>query len=421
MKVSLLDVDETRKKIEVLLPKERIEKMREETLNDIKSRVKIKGFRPGRAPKEMVALYYGDIIEEEIKKRMVEETLPQALRELSIEPIVKPIVNYIEKDETSGYVMECEVFPFIDIGDYKGIEVDSKKVEVKEEEIQERLERLRNMHAVIKEKEEKKEASYGDIAVIKYQGYLDGKPLKEARSDSYPLELGNGVFMPEFEDAIVGMKKGEEKEIEILFPEDYPDKEVAGKKVIFKVYLKELKERIMPDISDEFAKDLSFENLGVLKQEISKSIQKEKEALLREHIYRTVMDRIVDGIEIPIPERYFQSRVEDVLEDLKERMIQDNLVEEEKRKLKEEIERRVRQEIKEEIVLMNIAKREAIEVSQDDIDREIKKIAEETKRPYTDTRTFFEKSGLMGYIRNRVLLDKTREFLINNAKIKETQ
>lgn len=419
MKVSLAEVDKTKRKIEVLLPRERIEKIRNETLNDIRRRVKIKGFRPGKVPTDMITLLYGDVINEEVKRRMVEETITSALKEASVEPLVKPLVEYVERDESTGYVIECEVIPELEIKDYKGVEVEAKKAEVKEEEINERLENLRNMHAIIKEREKEADARLGDIAVLQYQGYLDGKPLEEARTDFYPLELGKGVFMPEFENAIVGMKKGEEKEIEILFPEDYPDKGIAGKKVLFKVLLKELKEKVLPDLSDEFAKDLSFENLEALKEEIRRSIQREKEALLREYIYRTILDKIVDGLEVPIPLRYFESRVEDVLEDLKERMREDNLMEEEKRKLKEEIERRVKEEIKEEIVLINIAKKETIEVTDEELAEEIKKIAEETKKSYADTKAFFEKNALMGYIRNKVLLQKTKDFLINQANIKE--
>lgn len=421
MKVSLLEAEETRRRIEVLIPREKTERIRKEILNDLRKRVKIRGFRPGRVPIEMIRAYYGDAVEEDVRRRMVEETIDQALRELKIEPLVKTVLQFTERDEGYGYIIECEIIPQIDIGDYKGIEVELKKVEVKEEEINERLQNLRNMHAIIREREGDVEARIGDIAVIKYQGYLDGKPIKEAGTDFYPLELGKGFFLPEFENAIVGMKKGEEKEVEILFQDDYPDREIAGKRVLFKVLLRELKEKILPEISDEFAKDVGFSNLEELKEEIKNSIKREREAFQREYIYRTLLEKIVDSVEIPIPSRYFQSRVESVLEDFKERMGDEKLVEEERKKLKEEVERRVRDEIKEEIVLLNIARKENLGVSEEELGNEIRIVAEETKRPYEETRAFFEKNGLMGYIKNRVLLKKARDFLISQAKLKEIE
>jgi trigger factor len=419
MIVSVSDMDATRKRIEVLVPQELVERMRDETIKNLQRRVKIKGFRPGRVPKEMITFYYRDVIEEEVKRRIMEETLLDALREASLEPLVKPIAEYIEKDGLAGYVLECEVVPLVDVREYKGVEVEVKSPEVKQEEIDRRLEELRNMHAVIREKEGEAVAELGDIAILKYQGFIEGRPVNEAGTDFYPLELGKGIFMPEFENAIVGMKKGEEKEVEILFPEDYPDKGIAGKKVLFKVLLKELKEKVLPELSDEFAKDLSFDSLEALREEVVKSIRKEKEAFMREYVFRTVMDKIGDGIEVPIPSRYLESRVEDVLEDLKERMREDNLVEEERKKLREEVEKRVKEEIREEFILLNIAKKEEIAVSEEEKEEEIKRISENMKRPYVDMKEFFEKNGLMGYIRNRVLLKKARDFLISNAQIKE--
>lgn len=419
VKVSVTDLSKTVKRIEVLVHTQRANKIRQEILNEIRKKVKIKGFRPGKAPIEMLRLYYGDVIEEDYRRRLLEETFNFALKETNVEPLLKPVFEFVKRENEEGYLMDCEIIPQLEVPEYKGIEVEVKKTEIKDEEIEERLKNLQEMHAVIKEKEKEASAQMGDIAIIKYQGYIDGKPLKEAGTDYYPLELGKGIFMAEFENSIVGMKKGEEKEIEILFPQDYPDKEVAGKKVTFKVLLKELKEKVLPEISDEFAKDLNFESLDALKEELKKSIEREKDALCKEYVYRNLLDKILDGLTIPIPERYFKMRVEDLMEDMMERMREDNLLEEEKKKLKEEIEKRVGEEIKEEIVLLNIARAEKIEASEEEISEEIRRAAEETKRSYDDLRAFFEKNGLMVYIKNRVLKRKAREFLISHAKIKE--
>lgn len=420
MKVQEIKLDPTRTKVEVLFPKEKVMKVKEEVISDLRRRVKIKGFRPGKTPRDIIIFYYKDLIDEEARNRLVDETLGTVLEQLGIDPLLSPEIDYLDSGEEWGYTAVCEIIPSLELKDYKKVEVEVKRLEVKEEEISSRLESLRNMHAVIREKDPEKGAELGDIAIIKYQGFLDGKPIPEAGTESYPLEIGKGILLPEFEKEIVGMRRGEEKEVEITFPEDYPDREIAGKKVKFLVLLKELKEKILPEVSDDFAKDLNFENLEALKEEIRKSIIREKEELRKEYIYRTILDKLLDSITIPIPERYLKRRVENLLEDAKEKVGEGRLLEKEEVKLREELERRVAYELKEEIILLNVARLESISADENELRERVERLAQEARKPLDEAITFFEKNGLMKYIRNRVIMDKAKEFLIENAMIRET-
>ncbi len=270
MKIEVEALDKVRKKIEVILPDETIAALREGIYNELKKRAKIKGFRPGKIPRPILMNFYKDHIEEEVKKKMVETTMRYALVEAKVEPIAEPLVDFIEEEGRSGYTLECEVLPEIELPEYKGVEVQVEPITVTSEEIDKRIDGLVEMHAQIQAKESEAGAEKGDFLVIKYQGYQNDKPMKEVKSEAYPVELGAANLMPEFENALYGMKPGEEREANIHFPDDYPDKDIASKDILFKLSLKELRQKIRPEVNDDFAKDLNFDNMEAMREGMAK-------------------------------------------------------------------------------------------------------------------------------------------------------
>ncbi|MBP1747422.1 MAG: tig, partial [Deltaproteobacteria bacterium] len=264
MNVEVESLDKVRKKVQVVLPEEKISELRESIYEELRKKAKIKGFRPGKVPKSIITTYYKDYIEEELQTRMVQSTMGEALFTAKVDPITEPIVNFIDEDGRHGYELECEVVPEIELPSYKGVEVDVDAINVSDDDVEKRIDGLQHMHAEMIARESDAAAQKGDFIVIKYQGYMDGKPVKGVGAEFYPVELGSTTLLPEFEAGLIGTKAGEEKEIEITFPEDYPDKDIATKTMQFQVLVKEIKEKRLPEINDEFAKDLNFENLEVM-------------------------------------------------------------------------------------------------------------------------------------------------------------
>lgn len=424
MKVDVQVIDTVTKKIEVTFSGDDIRKIEEKIYDELKRQAKIKGFRPGKVPRNIITAYYKDYIEDELKKRLVNSTMLDALEESKVRPLGEPILSFIEENELSGYVLECEVVPDIDLPDYKGIEVEAEPITVSDDEVNARLENIRLLHAEMRMRGNDEGAQKGDFVVISYQGFLDGKPIKEVKADSYPIELGSSSVLPEFENEIYGLKIGEDKEFFIDFPDDYPDKDICGKKVKFQLHVKEVRYKILPELDDDFARDMDFDNLDKMKENIREELIKEKERSRNRVIYQKIVDKILEGIDIPIPKRYLESKVESMLEDAKTRYPSEGVTEDIKLNiestLRKDFEEKAKIKIKTDILLARIAEREGIKVEDMDVEERIKRIAQDSRRPYTDIMGFYERNNLIDNLKGVILEEKTLNFLKDQAIIKET-
>ncbi len=423
MKVQVENVDRVRKKIEVVLDEENVHDIENSIYEDLRKRAKIKGFRPGKVPRSVLAAYYKDVMDEELKRKIAESTIAAALSEAQVDPVSEPSIKFYEEKDKYGYTMECEVSPDFDLPEYKGLEVEIEPLKISPEDVDNRLDALKQMHAEVATKESG-DAQKGDFVIIKYEGFVDGKPLKDAHNDAYPLDLGSSTLSPEFESAIIGMKAGEEKEIEITFAADYPDKNVASKKALFKVLLKEVKQKRLPEINDDFAKDLGFENMERLREGISAELQKEKETERRNRISEKVMDQLIERVDIPVPARLLEKRLDAMVQEAKARMKANRLSPEEERNidnlLRKELERQAERGIRAGMLLTRIAKEEHISVEDSEVEERIKKIAEDTKRGYDYIKDFYEKHNLLENLKSSLLEEKTMDLLIGSAHLKET-
>jgi len=422
MKVEVENIDKVRKKVAVTLTDEKVHELEEAIYNELKKEARVKGFRPGKVPRSVITHYYKEYIDDELKKRIVQTTMVDALSMAKVEPVTEPFVRFLEEGRY-GYTLECEVVPDIDLPEYKNIPVAIEPVTVSDEEVENRIEGMRQMHAEIITKDGAEGAAKGDLVVIKYQGYENGKPLKDVIAEAYPLELGTTTLMPEFENILYGMKLNEEREIEITFPEDYPDKDIAKKTILFKVLLKEIREKRLPELNDEFAKDVGFENVEDLKNGVRKELEKEKEKAKNQMITEKIHQFLIHDREIPVPKRLLERRLEMIVDEAKSRFKTDYLTPDEIKRLEEnlrkEFEARAEQRIKVEILLSKIAEKEGIKAEDSDVLERIKKIAEETKRAYQDILDFYERNNLMEKLKDIIVEEKTNAFLKEHALIKE--
>jgi len=425
MNVEVEALDKARKKIQVILPEEKIAELRESIYEELKKKAKIKGFRPGKVPKSIITTYYKDHIDEELQTRMVRSTMGEALLTAKVDPITEPIVNFIDEDGRHGYELECEVIPEIELPSYKGVEVEVDAINITDEDVEKRIDGLQHMHAEMISRESDAEAQKGDFVVIKYQGYMNGKPVKGIGTEYYPLELGSANLMPEFETALIGMKPGEEKEVEITFPDDYPDKDVASKAMQFQVHVKEIKEKRLPEINDEFAKDLNFENIEVMKVGLREEIGKEKEIARKRDIAQKIMETLTKSIDIPVPKRLLDKRVHGMIDDAMNRFQSDKMTEEEQRNLEgnliKDFEPRAEERIKGEIILKKIAETESITVDDNEIHERMKKMAEDSRRSYEEIEKFYREYNMMDSLGASIVEEKTLNFLRDEAVVKEKQ
>ncbi len=423
MNVEVETLDQVRKKIQVILPEDKITGIREGIYSELTKQAKIKGFRPGKVPRSIVTTYYKEYIEDELKKRMVQSTMGEALVEAKVDPVTEPIINFIEEDGRHGYALECEVVPEIDLPLYKGIEVDVEAINVTEDDVDKRIDGLQHMHAEMMNREGDAGAQNGDFVIIKYQGYLNGEPVKGVGTEAYPLELGSTTLMPEFETALMGMKIGEEKEVELTFQDDYPDKDIASKTLQFKVQVKEIKEKRLPEVNDEFAKDVGFDDMASLRAGLTEEIRKEKEAAQKREVARIIAETLRKGVDVPVPKKLLEKRVQGMLGDAMSRFRADSLTEEDAQNLegnmRKDFEPRAEDDIKTEIILAKIAEKEEIKVDEADVQERIKMMAEQTRKSYSDIEKFYRDYNLMDNLRGSIIEEKTLDFLREHAVIRE--
>jgi trigger factor len=422
MKVDVETVDRVLKKVEVVLPEERIAELREEIIREVGKEAKIRGFRPGKVPKAVVASYYKEYIDDEIRRRMVESSMGEALSTADVKPIGEPVIQFMEKEDGRGYTVECEVIPDIDMPQYAGVEVEVEDIQVGDEDVDKRIDGLKEMHVQMIPKGDDAIAEAGNLVFIKYQGYRDGEPLKDVATESYPVQLGGNTLMPEFEAAILGMKVGEEKDVEMTFPEDYPDKDFAAKLTLFKVTVKEVKQKIFPEINDDFAKDLNFDDLAAMREGLKAEIEKEKEVARKRGIAQKIIETMLEGADIPVPRRLLEKRIDMKMEEVKSRYQGAAPGAEEQamidKSLRSEISKNEEEKIKVEIVLAKIAGKENIEVTDEDVEKRIKKTAEEAKRPYEEAKRFYQENDYMDGLRSSILQEKTLDLLRDKAVVK---
>ena len=425
MKVEVESLDRVRRNVEVILDAEKVDELLEGIYQSLKKQAKIKGFRPGKVPKSVIQAYYKDFIDDELKRKMVEATMGQALSETDVKPVTEPRVEFLEKDDKLGYKLECEVIPEFDLPAYEGIEVEVEPIKVTDDEIARRIEAMRETHAEMVDKPKDEPAVKGDFVIIKYEATHEGKPVKGVASESYPLDLGSSNLMPEFENGVLGMKAGEEKEIEVNFKEDYPDKDIAGKKLLFKLGVKEIKEKKLPEPGDEFAKDAGFADMEALRAEAKKELEKGKEAMRKQAITDQIVKSLLAGVDIPVPARLLEKRAAELVQEARSRMKTGSLSEEEERNinaaLRKEFEQEAERRIRVGIIFGKIADREGIKVEDAEVDERLRRIAEETKRAYDYIKDFYEKYDLKTSLRNSILEEKTVGFLIDKATVKEKE
>ncbi|MEN6614980.1 MAG: trigger factor [Syntrophorhabdus sp.] len=421
MKVQVEALDSVTKKVEVLLPEEVISGIRESIYEEIRKSAKIKGFRPGKVPRPIIMQYYKDYIEEETRKRMLQETMWEALKEASIEPIIEPVADFLEGDK--GYTLECEILPEIEVPEYKGIEIEAEPIVVTDDDVNQRIESMRQFHASFQPKEGDATAQKGDFVVIKYQGYLDGQALEQVKAEGYPLELGNAMLMPEFEDSVIGMKENEEREINVPFPEDYPDKQIAGKTILFKVTIKEIKQKFLPELNEDFARDMSYENLEVMKKGVKEEIVKEKEGFRKSRLTQAVIDTLTKDRDIPVPKRFLDKRIHGMIEEAQSRYQKANFSEEELKslteKMHEDFGQRAQERIKGEIVLARIAEKEGIKAEDSEVDERLKTIAEDANKTYNEVKGIYEQYGLIPNLKDNIIEEKTINLVLENAIVKD--
>ncbi len=352
----------------------------------MRKKINVPGFRPGKAPRKIIEGMYGaEVFFEEAINIAFPDAYEAAVKEQDLRVVGYPSVELVEECTKNGFTFKATapVYPEVTLGQYKGLSAPKDEVKVSAADVDERLKELtdRNTRLVSVEREAKE----GDTAVIDFEGFLDGKPFEGGKGENHSLELGSHSFVPGFEEQIVGMKSGEEKDIDITFPEDY-HADLAGKAVVFKVKVHEVKEKEVPELDDEFAKDVSeFDTLKDLKADLKKKIAEERQQAADRAFEDTLMEQVGAGITAEIPDAMVENQARQFLDNFKMQIAQQGIPYEQYMQMtgmdeaklladaKEPAERQVRLDL----ALAAIIKEEKLEASDEDVEAEFQKMADQ--------------------------------------------
>ena len=389
----------------------------------------IPGFRKGKAPQNIVEKYYGkEIFYEDAFNEVVPEEYEKALEENKIDAVSKPKIDVItmEKGQDLVFTAIVQTKPEAKLKKYKGIEIEKIEYNVKESDVENELKDMQDKNSRLVTVENRP-AQNDDTAIIDFEGFVDGVAFDGGKGENYNLVLGSHSFIEEFEDQVVGMNVGEEKEINVTFPKEYFSKNLAGKPAVFKVKLNELKKKELPELDDEFAKDVSeFDTLKELKQSIKEKLEKQFKDREKYEKEDAVVRELVKELEVDIPSGMIEAEVENMMKDMEQRMSYQGLKMDQYLKMmnkteeqfKKEYEPQALEAIKSRLAIEVVVKSEKIEAS----DEEIKTKIEEMAKNYgKEAKELEENENVRNYIKNGIENEKAMEFLVANSKEKKAE
>jgi len=413
--------------LEVEVEAERVASALDKAFQKVVKKINVPGFRKGKVPRAIFESRFGvESLYQDAIDILLPEVYTEAIDETNIFPVDRPEVDVeqFEKGQPFKFKAKVTVKPEVTLGDYKGIEVAAINTEVSEEELNEELTRMQERHAELVVIDEEA-AQNGDVTVIDFDGSVDGVPFEGGKGERYSLELGSNSFIPGFEDQVVGMATGDFKDVTVTFPETYHAEELAGKEAVFKVKVHEIKRKQLPELDDEFAKDVSeFDTLDEYKEDLKKQIAARKENEGKAARESAVVEAVGANAEVEIPEAMVQTEVQNMVRDFDNRLRAQGMnldlflnfsgqtIEDLQGQMKADAEKRVRNNL----VLEQIAKAEKIEATEEEITKELADMSDAYKRSPEEIRNILAANGALNSLNEEVLLRKTIEFLLANSK-----
>ncbi|MFQ5580338.1 MAG: trigger factor [Nitrospiria bacterium] len=418
MKVEVEEITSVKKALKIEIPQKVVSSEFAQAYSKLKQTVKIPGFRPGKVPLAIVEKKFGTAVEEDVVRKLVPEYFRKAITELELDPASYPSFDKIEakKNAPLHFTATIEVRPVVTLSDYKGLVLPRKKIKVTDEDVEKTLEKIRedqghqeacpDDHAIVSK----------DYVTIDFEGSVDGKPMARGSAQDYILHVGSNTFLPEFEDSLLSKKKGDHFEAAVPFPEDYQEKEIAGKTVSFKIDVKEIKRKILPEVDDDLAKDVGLPSLDTLREKIHQSLLDQQTSQQEHDQNRVLIKKLVELHPIEVPPSMVEREIQNSLESLQKSGPQGV----DTSAFHKEYEPIARERIQGQFILNAIAEKEKIPVTEQEIDDEIKSMAAASRvSPEKAREMITQQDGTLSGLKARIRQDKALKQVYSLAKFKD--
>ena len=426
MSVAVEKLEKNMAKLTIEVSAEELEKAIQGAYQKQKNRINIPGFRKGKAPRKMIEKMYGvGVFYEDAANALIPEAYSKALDECEETIVSQPSIAVTQLESGKPFIFTAEVAlkPEVTLGEYKGLEVPKADLEVTEEEIAGELRKEQEENSRVLDVDDRAVAD-GDKVTLDFEGFVDGEAFDGGKGTDYPLTIGSGSFIPGFEEQLVGANNGEEKEVNVTFPEEYQAEDLAGKPAVFKVKINEIKGKELPELDDDFAQDISeFDTLAEYKEDVKKKLQEQKEAAAKRDKEDEAIRKIIDKSKMELPEPMIEMQVQNIINDFATRISQQGLSMEQYMQfsgatidsLKEQVRPDAIERIQSSLVLEEIAKAENIEVSDEELDKEFERLATAYRTDVESLKEYAAESEIQA-IKDDLALQKAADLIMENVK-----
>ena len=417
MKVDVVSVNDVEKRMTVCISVDLVDGEIEKAYKGLKKEVKIKGFRPGKAPLAILKKHFKAQVEEDVISKLVSDSYPKALEEAKEMPVSPPKIEngVVEQGKDFTYTAVFEVKPEIDVKDYEGLELDKEKVEISDEDVDKEIETLRNSHATLKEVEGRP-VQKGDNVLVDYEGLVAGEPFPQGKQQNFPMEISEDTFLPGFSDHIIGMNKGENKTFSIDLPEDYEDKNISGKKADFTLTLNEIKEKVIPELDDEFAKDLGeYKDIQDLKDKFKESMLERKKQKSEGDIREKIFEILIEKNSFDVPKKMVESQAKNMVTEMQQMFAAQGMnlgdMGQSPEQLIESYKQPAEKQVRSALLLEAIAKKENLDADQSEIEAKYEDLAKQVGQDVA----FVKEKVTDDMIKPQVLEKKALDLIISKA------
>ena len=424
MKIDFAELSPVQRKVQVELPADQVAGEFSRAYHDLGRRVRIKGFRAGKAPRSVLQGIYGEEVREQVRSQLVEHSLGEVIKDRGLQLVSRPEIEAAELKENGEFSFSAvfEVKPAIAVENYLGIQIEKIRIRVTDQQVDEALKRLQQSHARLEPVTDRNVVERGDFIAVDFTGSADGKPFSGSKGENYVIEIGGGQALPQFEDALQGTQLGEEKQINVTYPEDYPNRALAGKTAEFSVTIREIKQKVLPTIDDDFAKDhgdcSSLEELkGVIRQRLEAELTQYQQEELKEQL----LSQLIESNPFDPPTSMVERQTRYLLErnptsNANSPKAETAPTTEETRKA---LETRAVRQVQATLLVEKISELEKIDVQDRDIQERIDQLVRAAGERGKALRDFYSKAEARADLRTQIVFERTLDFLLQRAAIKD--
>jgi trigger factor len=428
MQANLEDISLVKKKVVVVVPSDEVDKKIKQAYQEVQQKVKIPGFRQGRVPRQILEKRFADKVAEDVATSLINETLPKAFEDTKAVPLTEPVLekkSLLKQGDSFKYSAAIEVRPEFEIKDYLEIDIEKEKLLVTEEQVLNRIDKIRESRGDLVSVDEKRPVRHGDYVAIDYEAFEGATPLENMKMKGAIIKVGNGSIHPEFDQALIGLNKGDETRVSIDYADDHTPRTLAGKHVDFNVKILDIKWLNLPDLDDNFAKELDPDIKGLedLKRKVNELLIKDEEQRIEKEMKQKLLQKISETVDFELPQGIVDAELEQALSNVKQELMEQGgdftQLGVSEKKVRDDFRAASEKRVKEMFVLGKISILEGLKLSEEEVAKGFGDIAAVTNQPVETIQKYYEANNLMDRFRESLMEEKTLNYLVEHAKVVE--